>query len=109
VRTPTHSTCADGTPAAEPFVSVGARAVTLVGETERKVLRLAIKHARDNVRRRVLAPAVLDRYRVLITSFEPRVTAVMNEETTEKQARTPAIITTHTRARHRVHPPTTHS
>ena len=46
---------------------------------------MAIKHARDNVRRRVLAPAVLEKYRALIQQLEPRIATVMHEEFAEKQ------------------------
>ena len=48
---------------------------------------MAIKHARDNVRRRVLAPPVLERFRTMIQHLEPRIAVVMQEEFAEKQVR----------------------
>jgi len=50
-------------------------------------LRLALKHARDNVRRRVLATEVMDKYRKIIEQMEPRIRQIFDEEYSEKQVR----------------------
>ena len=60
---------------------------------------MAIKHARDNVRRRVLAPAVLDRYRGLVETLEPRIEEVLRDESNEKEVRRVETATTRPRKR----------
>ncbi|XP_006454358.1 hypothetical protein AGABI2DRAFT_114110 [Agaricus bisporus var. bisporus H97] len=67
----------------------GGRAVTLVGEADRKMLRAAIKHAaaEDQVRHRVLPTEALQHWSDKLVELKDEITHVLREEKEEKQMR----------------------
>ncbi|KNE59125.1 hypothetical protein AMAG_03462 [Allomyces macrogynus ATCC 38327] len=67
----------------------GGRAVSLVGEADRKLLRLIIKHATsaDQIRNRVIPAAVVDKYAAKVEDAKEDIKAVLDEEKEEKQLR----------------------
>ncbi|XP_032364180.1 putative ATP-dependent RNA helicase DDX27 [Etheostoma spectabile] len=61
------------------------RSVSLVGETERRMLKDVVKSARSSVKARVLPPEVILKFRDLITKLEKDVQAVMKLEREERE------------------------
>lgn len=59
--------------------SVG-RSVTLVGENERKILRQIVKSATGNLKSRIVAPKVIDKFKRTIDKMEPAIRRVLEEE-----------------------------
>ena len=65
------------------------RSVTLVGETDRKVLKAAIKHSagEDQVRHRVVPPDTVAKFKEKLEGLKGEIAEVMKEELEEKQVR----------------------
>ena len=65
------------------------RSVTLVGETDRKMLKAAIKHSagEDKVRHRVVPPETVEGWAEAIKDLEDEVKAVLQEEKEAKELR----------------------
>jgi ATP-dependent RNA helicase DDX27 len=63
------------------------RSVTLVGETDRKILKAAIKHSagEDQVRHRVVPPDTVAKFAEKLESLKGEIAEVMKEEKEEKQ------------------------
>uniref|UniRef100_A0A8D0DF83 RNA helicase n=1 Tax=Sander lucioperca TaxID=283035 RepID=A0A8D0DF83_SANLU len=61
------------------------RSVSLVGETERRMLKEVVKSAKSSVKARVLPPDVILKFRDLITKLEKDVEAVMKLEREERE------------------------
>ncbi|XP_040890995.1 probable ATP-dependent RNA helicase DDX27 isoform X1 [Toxotes jaculatrix] len=61
------------------------RSVSLVGESERKILKDVVKSAKKGVKARVLPPEVVLKFRDLITKLEKDVEAVMKLEREERE------------------------
>uniref|UniRef100_A0A3Q3N7I3 RNA helicase n=1 Tax=Labrus bergylta TaxID=56723 RepID=A0A3Q3N7I3_9LABR len=61
------------------------RSVSLVGESERKILKEVVKSAKTSVKARVLPPEVILKFRDLITKIEKDVGAVMKLEREERE------------------------
>eukprot|EP00041_Stephanoeca_diplocostata_P025562 m.671598 g.671598 ORF g.671598 m.671598 type:complete len:776 (+) comp22774_c0_seq3:184-2511(+) len=64
--------------------SVG-RSVTLVGENERKILRQIVKSATGNLKSRIVAPKVIDKFKRNIDKMEPAIRRVLEEEKMDKE------------------------
>ncbi|XP_078028185.1 putative ATP-dependent RNA helicase DDX27 isoform X2 [Epinephelus lanceolatus] len=61
------------------------RSVSLVGESERKMLKEVVKSAKSSVKARVLPPEVILKFRDLISKLEKDVDAVMKLEREERE------------------------
>ncbi|XP_037623510.1 probable ATP-dependent RNA helicase DDX27 isoform X2 [Sebastes umbrosus] len=61
------------------------RSVSLVGESERKILKEVVKSAKNSVKARVLPPDVILKFRDLITKLEKDVEAVTRLEREERE------------------------
>ncbi|RVE72481.1 hypothetical protein OJAV_G00042290 [Oryzias javanicus] len=61
------------------------RSVSLVGESERKILKEVVKSAKNTVKARVLPPDVVLKFRDLICKLEKDVEAVMRLEKEERE------------------------
>uniref|UniRef100_A0A1A8LAH4 RNA helicase n=2 Tax=Nothobranchius TaxID=28779 RepID=A0A1A8LAH4_9TELE len=61
------------------------RSVSLVGESERKMLKEVVKTAKNSVKARVLPPEVILKFRDLISKLEKDVEAVMKLEREERE------------------------
>uniref|UniRef100_A0A1A7Y646 RNA helicase n=1 Tax=Iconisemion striatum TaxID=60296 RepID=A0A1A7Y646_9TELE len=61
------------------------RSVSLVGESERKMLKEVVKSAKNSVKARVLPPDVVLKFRDLISKLEKDVEAVMKLEREERE------------------------
>ncbi|XP_008297305.1 putative ATP-dependent RNA helicase DDX27 isoform X2 [Stegastes partitus] len=61
------------------------RSVSLVGESERKMLKEVVKAAKNSVKARVLPPEVVLKFRDLISKLEKDVEAVMKLEREERE------------------------
>ncbi|XP_059186256.1 probable ATP-dependent RNA helicase DDX27 isoform X2 [Centropristis striata] len=61
------------------------RSVSLVGESERKMLKDVVKSAKNSVKARVLPPDVILKFRDLINKLEKDVDAVMKLEREERE------------------------
>ncbi|KAF3690356.1 putative ATP-dependent RNA helicase DDX27 [Channa argus] len=61
------------------------RSVSLVGESERKILKDVVKSARSSVKARVLPPDVILKFRDLISKLEKDVESVMKLEREERE------------------------
>ncbi|XP_062271433.1 probable ATP-dependent RNA helicase DDX27 [Scomber scombrus] len=61
------------------------RSVSLVGESERKMLKDVVKSAKNSVKARVLPPDVILKFRDLITKLEKDVEAVVKLEREERE------------------------
>ncbi|CAI5686417.1 unnamed protein product [Oreochromis niloticus] len=61
------------------------RSVSLVGESERKMLKEVVKSAKSTVKARVLPPEVILKFRDLISKLEKDVEAVMKLEREERE------------------------
>ncbi|ORX63764.1 DEAD-domain-containing protein [Basidiobolus meristosporus CBS 931.73] len=64
------------------------RSVTLVGEADRKMLRLAIKHSsKEKIKNRVLGQELVQKYKEKIDGLTEQVKEIMKEEKDEKMFR----------------------
>jgi hypothetical protein len=65
------------------------RSVTLVGETDRKMLKAAIKHSagEDRVRHRMIPPDTIAKYAEKLESLKDEIVEIMKEEKDEKLVR----------------------
>ena len=62
------------------------RALTLVGESDRKMVKLAIKHAKnDSVKQRVLEPELIKACLEEIKGMQGEIQSVLEEEREEKE------------------------
>lgn len=62
------------------------RALTLVGESDRKLVKLAMKHAPpETVKQRVIAPEIVNEVSAELKEMESEVKAVQREEKEEKE------------------------
>jgi hypothetical protein len=63
-----------------------ARALTLVGESDRKLVKLAMKHAPpESIKQRVVPPEVITEVTQELKDLEGEVKAVQREEKEEKE------------------------
>lgn len=61
------------------------RAITLVGESDRKMLKMAVKHsARDKIKQRVVPGEVLNKYRKKVGELSEQLRTIMEAEREEK-------------------------
>ncbi|KAI7833680.1 P-loop containing nucleoside triphosphate hydrolase protein [Kickxella alabastrina] len=61
------------------------RAITLIGETDRKMLKLAVKHSsKDHIKQRVVPNETLNKYRAKVDDLAPQVKSIVDEEREEK-------------------------
>lgn len=65
------------------------RAVTLVGEKERKMVKLAVKHLKpgQSIKQRVIPPEVIQKYRQKIEQSEDQMKDILVDEKEEKEIR----------------------
>ncbi|KAL1918487.1 uncharacterized protein VTP21DRAFT_3147 [Calcarisporiella thermophila] len=64
------------------------RSVTLVGEGDRKLLRMAVKSApKEQIKQRVVSPDLVSKYREKLESLQDQIREVMQEEKEEKALR----------------------
>ncbi|KAJ1970539.1 nucleolar DEAD-box protein required for synthesis of 60S ribosomal subunit [Dimargaris xerosporica] len=64
----------------------GGRSVTLAGEEDRKILRLVMKNSpAENVRRRVIPPETIARYRAKIEKTKESVATIMQEQQEDRE------------------------
>ena len=63
------------------------RSVTLVGESDRKMLKAVIKHSAsaDQIRHRVVPPEFVSKWVARLDELKDEVSAVLKEEKEEKQ------------------------
>jgi len=61
--------------------------VSLVGEQERKVLKEIVKHAKNPVKQRIIAPQVIEAYGKRMEELEEEVERLEKEELAEKEMR----------------------
>ncbi|XP_026205535.1 probable ATP-dependent RNA helicase DDX27 isoform X3 [Anabas testudineus] len=61
------------------------RSVSLVGESERKILKEVVKSAKNSVKARVLPPEVILKFRDLISKLEKDIEAVIKLEREERE------------------------
>lgn len=67
-------------------VSYDHRALTLVGESDRKLVKLAMKHAPpESIKQRVIPPDVINEVTAELEELEGEVKAVQREEKEEKE------------------------
>lgn len=65
-----------------------SRALTLVGESDRKLVKLAMKHAPpESIKQRVIPPEVINEVTAELLELEGEVKAVQREEKEEKEVR----------------------
>ncbi|KAJ3039876.1 nucleolar DEAD-box protein required for synthesis of 60S ribosomal subunit [Rhizophlyctis rosea] len=67
--------------------SQSGRAVSLVGESDRSVLKLAIKNSTDEVKHRIVPAEVVRKYEKKLEKFEAAIKEVYKEEKEEKEMR----------------------
>ncbi|ORY43527.1 DEAD-domain-containing protein [Neocallimastix californiae] len=65
----------------------GGRAVSLIGEADRKVLKLAIKNSTSEVKHRIIPSAVIAKYKTKINGFKNQIKEILDEEKEEKAIR----------------------
>ncbi|PVG04769.1 DEAD-domain-containing protein [Serendipita vermifera] len=65
------------------------RSVTLVGETDRKMLKMAIKHSvgEDKIRHRVVPPDAVEKWSEELENLQDEVKTILQEEQEAKQVR----------------------
>ncbi|KAI8586661.1 P-loop containing nucleoside triphosphate hydrolase protein [Geranomyces variabilis] len=63
------------------------RAVSLVGEADRNVLKMAIKNSRDEVKHRVVPASVVTKYEAKVAALEADVKATYAQEAHDKDVR----------------------
>ncbi|KAK9719601.1 nucleolar DEAD-box protein required for synthesis of 60S ribosomal subunit [Basidiobolus ranarum] len=67
---------------------LSGRSVTLVGEADRKMLRIAIKHtSKDKIKNRVIGQEMIQKYKEKIDGLTEQVKEIMKEEKDEKMFR----------------------
>lgn len=68
--------------------------LTLVGESDRKMLKAVIKHSNgeDNIRHRVVPTDVFTRWAQKVANLKPEIASILREEKEEKQVRLVFII-----------------
>jgi len=65
----------------------GGKAVSLIGEADRKVLKLAIKNSTSEVKHRIIPSSVIAKYKTKINGFKDQIKEIMDEEKEEKALR----------------------
>lgn len=65
--------------------NASGKAVSLVGENDRAILKLALKNSQDAVKHRVIPTTVLQDYTTKLTALEQAVKEVLHEEKEEKE------------------------
>ncbi|KAJ1642154.1 nucleolar DEAD-box protein required for synthesis of 60S ribosomal subunit, partial [Coemansia asiatica] len=61
------------------------RAITLIGETDRKILKMAVKNSpKDRIKQRVVPGQTLNKYRVKVDELASQVKSILEEEKEEK-------------------------
>ncbi|KAI8917650.1 P-loop containing nucleoside triphosphate hydrolase protein [Powellomyces hirtus] len=65
----------------------GGRAVSLVGEADRNVLKMAIKNSRDEVKHRIVPSSVVTKYETKISGLEDDVKATYAQEAHDRDIR----------------------
>jgi ATP-dependent RNA helicase DDX27 len=63
----------------------GGVSVSLAGEQERSLVKDVIKKATNPVKRRVIAPDIIEKYNKELQSLEPDVEQIIQEERNEKE------------------------
>ncbi|KAG0165454.1 nucleolar DEAD-box protein required for synthesis of 60S ribosomal subunit [Apophysomyces sp. BC1034] len=63
------------------------RAVTLVGEQDRKMLKMAIKSATSQVKNRVVTAETVQKYRIKVENLSPKIKEVLQEEADDRKIR----------------------
>ncbi|GIY24313.1 probable ATP-dependent RNA helicase DDX27 [Caerostris extrusa] len=61
------------------------RSVSMVGETERKLLKEIVKEAKNPVKHRLVPPEIVTKYQEKLVSLEDDISKVMREEKEEKE------------------------
>jgi ATP-dependent RNA helicase DDX27 len=71
------------------FADLPRRSVTLVGESDRKMLKTAIKHSsgQDNVRHRVVPPEAVSEWSEKLNQMTNDISEILQEEKEEKHVR----------------------
>jgi ATP-dependent RNA helicase DDX27 len=64
--------------------SAAGRAISLVGENDRPILKLALKNSQDAVKHRVIPTNILQKFETTIASLEPTIKEVYAQEKEEK-------------------------
>ncbi|KAH8284608.1 hypothetical protein KR018_005459 [Drosophila ironensis] len=59
--------------------------VSLAGEKERKIVKDIIKNAESTIKNRIIPPEIIDKYRKKLTSLEPEIQNILDEEQAERQ------------------------
>lgn len=60
------------------------RSVSLVGESDRKILKLAIKNSNDQVKQRIISSALIQQYKQSIETLSEAIEDILKEEKEEK-------------------------
>lgn len=63
------------------------RSVTLVGEQDRKMLKMAIKSSEGKVKNRVVNHEVVEKYKKRVESLQPQIKEILEEEKEERALR----------------------
>ncbi len=61
------------------------KAVSLVGEQDRVILKLALKNSRDAVKHRIVPPLVISKFEEKIASLKETIKEIYEEEKTDKE------------------------
>jgi ATP-dependent RNA helicase DDX27 len=64
--------------------TAGGKAVSLVGEQDRAILKLALKHSRDAVKHRIVPSTVIEKYEKILESLQDTIKEIYKEEKEEK-------------------------
>ncbi|KAH8340100.1 hypothetical protein KR067_009204 [Drosophila pandora] len=59
--------------------------VSLAGEKERKIVKDIIKNAESTIKNRIIPPEIIEKYRNKLTSLEPEIQNILEEEQAERQ------------------------
>ncbi|KAH8290629.1 hypothetical protein KR054_004631 [Drosophila jambulina] len=59
--------------------------VSLAGEKERKIVKDIIKNAESTIKNRIIPPEIIEKYRNKLTSLEPEIQNILDEEQAERQ------------------------
>ncbi|KAI9197522.1 P-loop containing nucleoside triphosphate hydrolase protein [Polychytrium aggregatum] len=65
----------------------GGRAVSLVGEADRKVLKMAVKNSQDQVKHRVIPPSVVAKFEKKVLALTDTIKDIYRQEKEEKELR----------------------
>jgi len=63
------------------------RSVTLIGEKDRRILKVLVRHTTDVVQSRVVPPQIVDQFRKVLVSINRNVLNILKQEREEKNAR----------------------